>query len=1357
MKDRSLANKTSIKLLLAVKGQSDNLDLLQPIKLFTDAKIELTNPRSVSGFIETLSDPQYDLIICDHQLLNQRSFPKLDKLRKADEKVPLVTFAHDIGTENLEYSQALKSMHTFILKDLDSSGLHNLIHITLKYALQSKHQRLSNFKHPIQEKLVKSYSYHASIDEQGIVHSDWVSDSFDLITGYHRQELNEKGGWVSCILDEDLHKIRQFNETLVQNKPAKISYRAKTKAGDIIWLESLGEPVWSESEQRVTGIIGGATDITERELLRESIQHNERQQTAITQLAEFATTNPLLTVLLRKATLLVTQVLDAWLCEIFLLSQDSSEGILQAVMGLDSKQVGELKLLANRDNELKYILDTKQSVRADDLRREKRFRPSAHLRRNKALSGICTPIRAGDNILGMLAVYSNDTEAYNDGNVVFIEAIATTVAAFIAQSSAEYQLRSTRQALVAQSQQSHSNAHKVIATNNSYDQDDDEDDISVIVRTAKELRNRDIILSAISSASNILIDASDWETAMNQALAKLGKATNSSRAYIFGGNFHSDNVISMHFEWVNEGIRPLINDAQYKNIFVEKSGLIDFRRTIEKRNIVGHIKDLNISEQKFLKKMKSLSTAIVPIFVEEKWWGFLGFDACNKPRNWSTAEVDALRIAANTISTALSRRQNDAALQAIQEGTVSKTGEAYFHSLLMHLAGIFEAEFTLIAEVDSPNHYKIDYALHKQKLLAPFEYHQKESETRDGRASHVIQYTERVYEKFPENQWLQKNRIEGYLAIPILDNAKKSLGHIAVMSTKPLQANNRELQILQIFAARVAVELERQQIEAENRQLARISLENPNMVMTADLSGNIVFSNLACARMVKELNTHSIESLLPDNHNELVEQTQSKSGELVSVERNIGKYHLQWNYYLQNDLNSIHIYAIDMTQYRIVEEQLRKDAFHDPLTGLPNRNYFNSLLEHAIERTSRRNDYTFAVLFLDLDRFKYINDSLGHAIGDMFLETVAQLLKNCLRPGDYIARLGGDEFAILLDSIHDEAESINIANRVQQVLSEPIQLNQHETFTSASIGIALSSRGYTNPQDILRDADIAMYSAKQAGKARYAMFDGRMHEEMVHVMRLEVDLRHALQNNELVVYYQPIYAIAEKRLAGLEALVRWQHPQRGFLEPNDFIPLAEEMRIIRDIDYLVLSRGLKKLRDWYNNYESAKDIKLHVNLSGIHFNDAAILAEIGNVLKDNKLNNDSLQLELTEGILMDNTGRSSEIFSILSELGVRISIDDFGVGYSSLSRLTKLPVDILKIDRNFVQSMIVDSSSLNITRAVIDLAHDLDMEVIAEGVESHGQYQILSRMGCQYAQGYYISKPMTAEETERFLASPPVF
>lgn len=1352
MKSRSVTDKPKLSLLLAVKGQADNLDLLRPIKLFTDAQIEITNPRSTRELYDALDGSKYDAMICDHLLFGRRTLPLITDIRAKSTAEPLITFSQDIDPKLLQEARSLHSLHTFVIKDLDATGLHNLIFMTLKYAMLCKSRTQGSHYHPLFKEISRSYVYHATIDERGNMQTDWMSDSFEDVTGFTRQEVNSKGGWIACVYKEDLFTIRQFTENLISNKTATALYRATTKSGKTIWLESIGQPEWDEINQKVVGITGGSRDVTERVQSQTVLDVLNRQQDATVTLGEFATSEPELPALLRQAAILVTQTLDAWLCEIFLVGSDGTEGILHAGMGLESKQIGTLKLPLNRDNEFKYIIDNGIAVLSEDLRKEKRFRPSAHLRRNKVISGICAPIKAGAKTIGMLAVYSNDTGKFSEHNLHFVHAIATMVATFTVRQSTEFRLRNTRQVLVEQTSQLHTGFDDSQLINQDQQS---EDDISVIVKTAKELRNRDVILSATSRATGGLIDASDWQASMNQVLAELGRASNASRCYIFHVDASNDRG-SIQFEWVNEGIQRCIDDPAYQDMSLEEVGLGRFLETLGRGGIlVGPTDEFKKNEQNYFRKLGVLSTAIVPIFIEEKWWGYLGFDDCNAHRNWSTAEIDALHIAANTISTALSRRQNDAALQAIQKGTVSKTGEDYFQSLLMHLISIFEADYCIIAQKAKPDYFTISNALHKGRSLEPFSYQQNEFIFDVKDSDHIVHFTEGARKHLPENKWLSDKGIDGYLAIPVVGNNKNMLGHIAVMSCRRLNANSRELQILNIFAARVGVELERQRMERENQQLARISLENPNMVMIADLNGEITFSNPACLKKAEQLNINTIESLLPESHHQLIEQTQNSSGEVVQVERIIGDYHFQWNYYLQSDLNRVHMYAIDMTRYRLIEDQLRKDAFHDPLTGLPNRNYFNSLLDHAIERTSRRNDYTFAVLYLDLDRFKYINDSLGHAYGDKFLEVVAQVLKNCLRPGDYIARLGGDEFAILLDSVPDEQEVSNIANRIQQVLSKPIHLDKHETFTSASIGIALSTRGYANPQDILRDADIAMYSAKQSGRARYTVFDSRMHDEMVHVMRLEVDLRHALQNNELHVYYQPIYSIFEKKLAGMEALVRWQHPERGLLEPHDFITLAEEMSIIREIDYLVLKEAITQLRIWRKKYEAAQSIKMHINLSGIHFNNTAILAEIGNVLKDNKLSNDCLQLELTESVIMDNTGRSSEIFNILSKLGVHISIDDFGVGYSSLSRLTQLPVDILKVDRGFVQSMIADSSSLNITRAVIDLAHDLDMQVIAEGVETQGQYQILGRMGCQFAQGYHISKPLTVDEANQFLSNPP--
>lgn len=1354
MKPRSAADQTRLRLLLAVKGRADNLDLLEPVKAFTEAGIELTNPRSIKDLQTALESPDYDLIICDYQLLNSRTVAQLGKIREESAiKIPLVVFVHEADPDKFKQAQALQSLHTFVMTEMDAAGLHNLIQISLKHALLHRaHPPAAPI--PALPDFNRSYAYHATIDKDGYLHTDWVSGSFEAVTGYSTDEVKRAGGWVSLVDKEDLAKIKTFVGSLIANKPASVIYRLISKAGSPIWLEGGGHPEWDENEKRVIGIRGGARDVTEREQLKLTLQTLNRQQMAIVGMGELTTRETDLLALLKQTALLVTQTLEAWICEIFTLDKDNRQAVLQAATGLESAMIGKLVLPIDKDNELAFTLQNTPRLLIHNLRQENRFKPSSHLRKQKVLSGICVPVKADQDVFGFLAVYSNQPSAFNDNQLNFAQSIATLLAAFFTQQSTEFRLRSTRDALVEQTQQLRGKPEDNLFLEKSNGQDDD---ISVIVKTAKELRGRDLILSATAKITRMLIDTSDWRMAMNEVLAELGQAANTSRAYLCSNHtdLTGDLLTSILYEWVNTGIQARVTQPAYQNMSLQHVGLSRFAEILDRGGvIVGQVDEFTDSEQAYFKKIEVKSTAIVPIFLENKWWGFLGFDACNAKRSWSTAEVDALRIAANMISSVLERKHNDAALHAVMEGTVSKTGEDYFRSLLKHLAGVFNADYCLLAESTGNNHFTVRTALHNDEFLAPFEYRQEENAFKSG-TDEIVHYPSNVHQAFPENAWLSKRKIEGYLAIPVLDNQKNVLGHIAVMSTNRLDADILELQILKIFAARVGVEMERQRMEKENLQLARISLENPNMLVVADLEGDIVLSNPACAKMIDELGLTNLGDLLPETHHDLIKQILKNKGQTVSAEKSVADYCFQWNYYLQSDLDRVHIYAIDMTQYRLAETQLRKDAFHDVLTGLPNRTFFNNLLTHAIERTNRRDDYTFAVLFLDLDRFKYINDSLGHAYGDKFLEIVSQLLKNCLRPGDHIARFGGDEFAILLDSVTGDEEATNIAARIQNILSKPIKLDQHETFTSASIGVALSDRGYTSPQDILRDADIAMYSAKQAGKARHAVFDSHMHDEMIHVLKLETDLRNALKNGELCVYYQPIYSIPQRSLAGFEALVRWNHPGKGFLEPHDFIPLAEEMSIIRDIDYLVLNEATRQLKKWRKEFEHAKNIKMNINLSGIHFNNTAILAEIGHVLKDNNLSNDSLQIELTEGVIMDNTGRSAEIFHVLSQLGVHISIDDFGVGYSSLSRLTKLPVDMLKIDRGFVQSMIIDSSSLNITRAIIDLAHDLDMEVIAEGVETQGQFQILSRMGCHYAQGYYISKPLSIEDVEAFLTNPP--
>ncbi len=432
----------------------------------------------------------------------------------------------------------------------------------------------------------------------------------------------------------------------------------------------------------------------------------------------------------------------------------------------------------------------------------------------------------------------------------------------------------------------------------------------------------------------------------------------------------------------------------------------------------------------------------------------------------------------------------------------------------------------------------------------------------------------------------------------------------------------------------------------------------------------------------------------------------------------------------------------DITERKQAEEALRQNAFYDALTGLPNRVLFMDRLGQAVEYAKRHEDYLFAVIFLDLDRFKVINDSLGHLLGDHLLITIASRLKACLRPTDTVARLGGDEFTILLEDIEDVGDTIRVAERLQEELSLPFELDGQEVFTSASIGIALSTKGYDQPEDLLRDADIAMYRAKNQGVAGYEIFNPDMHAVAVALLQLETDLRLAIERQEFRLQYQPIVSLETGRIIGFEALIRWQHPQYGLILPAEFIPAAEETGLITRICQWVIRAACAQLRQWQLQLPATPLLIISLNLSNKQFNQTNLIHQINQILQETGLDASGLRLEITEGVIMGGAESATATLLQLRNLGVQLYIDDFGTGYSSLSRLHHFPINGLKIDNSFVSQIGLASGNSAIVETIVVLAHKLGVDVTAEGVETAEQLAHLRELKCEYGQGNFFSQAL---------------
>ena len=574
---------------------------------------------------------------------------------------------------------------------------------------------------------------------------------------------------------------------------------------------------------------------------------------------------------------------------------------------------------------------------------------------------------------------------------------------------------------------------------------------------------------------------------------------------------------------------------------------------------------------------------------------------------------------------------------------------------------------------------------------------------------------------------------------------------------------------------------------AERDQLFQLISENAaDMIALVDGDGRRLYNSPAYLKVLgyspEDLNaTSSIEQIHPDDRPRVLKAAEKArlSGQGERMEYRVRHKDGTWRTLestaspIRNEkgqTDKLVIVNRDITERKRAEEMLAHNAFHDGLTNLPNRALFLDRLQQALTLSKRHPNYKFAVLLIDVDEFKIINDSLGHAAGDDLLIQIGQRLKESVRRADTVsrprtsdvpdrpanddtlARLGGDEFTILLDDIRDPIEAVRVAERVQAELAIPFVVNRQEIVISASIGIAASTSPHTHAEDLLRDADIAMYRAKRAGKACCEVSDTAMHENAVKRLQLETDLRKALDQGEFRVYYQPIVSLQTGKITGFEALTRWQRPE-GILPPIAFILVAEETGLIIPMNRQLLREACQQLRSWQSEFPSDPPLTMSVNMTSREFAQPDLASEIRKSLEQTSVDPSCLQLEIIETIAMGDAEKSGHVLAQLKALGVRLSIDDFGTGYSSLSRLRRIPVDTLKIDRAFISNMDTDPENREIVRAIIVLAHNLGLKVVAEGTETEEHINLLKQLNCEMAQGYFFSRPADDQTMFKLLAS----
>lgn len=714
------------------------------------------------------------------------------------------------------------------------------------------------------------------------------------------------------------------------------------------------------------------------------------------------------------------------------------------------------------------------------------------------------------------------------------------------------------------------------------------------------------------------------------------------------------------------------------------------------------------------------------------------------------------------------RKHEENLLKSVAEGVSGKVGQNFINSLTRYLATVLNMDFVYVGILegcDTPCIRTLG-VFSDGETADNFEYGLAGTPCEKVIGFQPCIFTHEVSRMFPEDRMLQDLGVEAYAGIPLDDSNGRPIGILGALSRSSIRNPSLVRSVLQIFAVRAGSEIERIKSEESLRKLSRVVELAPAAVIITDLDGQIEYVN---PRFVTQTGYESAEvegtvpgiflpeRAAPEVHHAIWQALRSGntwSGEFLNQRKDGEPI---WEYaYLSpiKDANGMttHYLAVneDITIRKNQEATLFNQARFDSLTHLPNRLMAVERIDELIHLAVEQNGM-IALMFIDLDRFKNVNDSLGHDFGDLLLVESARRISGCVRTDDLVARLGGDEFLVVLPSLTDPTQSRQVADKILRCFSAPFLIEYHEVFVSASIGITTFPQDGGEVKELLKNADAAMYRAKSKGRNAYHCFTPVMNQQALHRLKLENHLRYALERNEFSVVFQPVVDPVNSRVVSVEALLRWNNVDFGAVPPDQFIPIAEETGLISEIGQWVLETACMQLKEWHR--AGFSDLRVAINISCRQFYDSDLTEVLQNTLDRVEIRAESIELEVTESLLMENTPGIASTLQRLKDMGVTLSIDDFGTGYSSLSYLKRFPFNILKIDRSFVRDIDMDPEDLTLTRAIIAMAHALNLKVIAEGVENQRQLELLTDDQCDLVQGYLFSKPLNSPELLEFLNS----